>query len=173
VTEADPRSFRDVLGRFASGVTVVTTREDGVDHAVTVSAFTSVSLAPPLVLVCIDVRNRFHEPVIRTGRWSVSLLAEGNQAASTWLATRGRPLEDQLDQVPHRRGEVHDAALVEGALGWLECETWQVYPGADHSIVVGLVRRAEVDRHADSPLLYYRSHYGSLVESDESEKSSS
>lgn len=168
----DSAAFRAALGRFASGVTVVATVNpaDGVDHALTASAFTSVSLDPPLVLVSINRSGRFHDPVLRSGRWSVSLLSREGRAAATWFATSGRPLAGQLDRVPHRRGEHTGAALLDDALAWLECETWAVYDGADHALLVGTVLHAEVDDDVDQPLLYYRSHYASLVRSRTSEK---
>lgn len=168
----DAATFRAALGRFASGVTVVTTVDpaDSVDHAMTASAFTSVSLNPPLVLVGVDRRNRFHDPVLRSRRWAVSILSREGQAAATWFATRGRPLEGQLDHVPHRRGEHTGAALMTDALAWLECETEAVHDGADHTLLVGRVIDADADERADAPLLYYRSHYGSLVRSRSSEK---
>jgi flavin reductase (DIM6/NTAB) family NADH-FMN oxidoreductase RutF len=167
----DSRSFRQALGRFASGVTVVTTVAAGTDHALTVSAFSSVSLEPPLVLICVDHKNRFHDAVMTSGSWAVSMLAESAQDAATWFATRGRPLEGQLDKVPYRRGDVTGAALLEGALAWLECRTSRVHEGGDHSIVVGEVLWAEVAAGADDPLLYYRSHYGALLHSAASERS--
>ncbi len=168
----DAAAFRAALGRFASGVTVVSTvdPDDGADHALTASAFTSVSLDPPLVLVGVDRSNRFHGPVLRSRRWGVSILSREGQAAATWFATRGRPLAGQLDVVRHRRGEHTGAALVSDALGWLECETWAVHDGANHSLLVGLVLDAGIDERFDDPLLYYRSHYGSLVRSRSSEK---
>jgi flavin reductase (DIM6/NTAB) family NADH-FMN oxidoreductase RutF len=168
----DTAAFRAALGRFASGVTVVATvdPDDGLDHALTASAFTSVSLDPPLVLVSINRGSRFHDPVLRSGRWAVSLLSREGKAAATWFATSGRPLADQLERVPHRRGDQTGAALVSDALAWLECETWAVYDGADHALVVGAVLHAEVDESANDPLLYYRSHYATLVPSRTSEK---
>ncbi|WP_262852130.1 flavin reductase family protein [Mumia quercus] len=184
---ATSRAFRDVLGRFASGVTVATTVVDGVDHAMTASAFCSVSLDPPLVLVVVDRRNRFHDAVLASGTWGVSVLSEDGQDDASWLARRGRPLEDQLDRVPHRRGARTGAALLERAIAWLECRTWQTYDGGDHTIVVGEVVDASVRADANTspsggtgfeesrlgePLLYYRSHYGALVRSPESEKNS-
>ncbi|TNC48117.1 flavin reductase [Mumia zhuanghuii] len=181
------RAFRDVLGRFASGVTVVTTVADGVDHAMTASAFCSVSLEPPLVLVVVDRRNRFHDAVLDSGTWGVSVLAEEGQDDATWLARRGRPLENQLEHVRHHRGRQTGAALLDRAIGWLECRTWHTYDGGDHTIVVGEVLGASVRADGDvpappgsgfaestlgEPLLYYRSHYGALVRSPESEKNS-
>ncbi|MFC6148068.1 MULTISPECIES: flavin reductase family protein [Mumia] len=181
---ATSRAFRDVLGRFASGVTVVTSVADGVDHAMTASAFTSVSLDPALVLVVVDRRNRFHDAVLDSGTWGVSILSEDGQDDATWLAHRGRPLEDQLARVPHHRGAETGAALLDRGIAWLECTTWQTYDGGDHTIVVGQVLAASVRSDAEQsgldldqtrlgePLLYYRSHYGALVRSPESEKNS-
>lgn len=166
----DERAFRAALGRFASGVTVVSTVHEGVDHAITASAFTSVSLDPPLVLVCVDSFNRFHEPVLAAGRWAVSILTDEGQDSASWLALRGRDLAHQLERVPHHRAPVTGAALADDALAWLECETWRTYDGADHTIVVGRVLWASVHDAADDPLLYYRSHYGSLVRRPVSER---
>jgi flavin reductase (DIM6/NTAB) family NADH-FMN oxidoreductase RutF len=166
----DQRTFRDALGRFASGVTVVTTVLDGVDHAMTVSAFTSVSLEPPLVLVVSDRTARFHDAVLQSGTWGVSILAEEGRSASAWFAHRGRPLERQLEGVDRHRGEHTGAALLSAALAWLECRTVSTHDGGDHTILVGEVIGAAVRDGADDPLLYYRSHYGTIVRSPESEK---
>jgi flavin reductase (DIM6/NTAB) family NADH-FMN oxidoreductase RutF len=172
VTEPlDDRAFRGALGRYGSGVTVVTTVVDGEDHAITVSAFTSVSLEPPLVLVCIDKTARFHEAVLRSGRWALSIINESGQDAATWFALRGRPLDGQLEKVTYRRGEFSGAGLLDDAIAWLECRTWRTYDGGDHTIVVGEVVTAEVDEGVDDPLLYYRSHYAALLHSEASEKS--
>lgn len=166
----DDRAFRAALGRFASGVTVVSTVHEGVDHAITASAFTSVSLDPPLVLVCVDTNNRFHQPLLATGRWAVSILTDEGQDTASWLALRGRELAHQLDRVPHHRAPGSGSALVDDALAWLECETWRSYDGADHTLVIGRVLWASVAEGADDPLLYYRSHYGSLVRRPVSER---
>jgi len=172
VTSAfDSWSFRQALGRFASGVTVVTTVVDGEDHALTASAFSSVSLDPPLVLICVDHKNRFHDAVLTSGAWAVSMLPESAQGAATWFATRGRPLEGQLDRVEHHRGPTTGTAILDVALAWLECRTWRVHEGGDHSIVIGEVVWARVSDAVDDPLLYYRSHYGALLHSAASEKS--
>jgi len=170
LSPAADQEFRAALGRFAAGVAVVSTVHDGVDHAITVSAFTSVSLDPPLVLACIDQRNRLHDPLLAAGLWGVSVLSEDSRAAATWLATRGRDITHQLDRVPHHRGDATGVALLDGSLAWLECRTWQTYDGADHTIVVGAVLGAAVAPDADAPLLYYRSHYGALVPWAVSEK---
>jgi len=166
----DDAVFRAALGRFTSGVTVVSTVFEGVDHAMTASAFTSVSLTPPRVLVCVDTRSRFHDPVLASGSWGVSILDEAGQDAASRLAVRGRELTHQLDPFPHHRGTVTGAALLDDALGWLECRTWRTYDGGDHTIVVGTVVAAAVVGGRDDPLLYYRSHYGSLLRRPVSER---
>jgi flavin reductase (DIM6/NTAB) family NADH-FMN oxidoreductase RutF len=165
----DQSSFRGALSRFASGVTVVTTVLDGVDHAMTASAFTSVSLDPPLVLVCSHKTSRFHGAVLDSGVWAVSVLAEEGTEASAWFAHRGRPLETQFDGIPHRRGS-SGAVLLEQSLAWLECTTANVVDGGDHTILVGAVTAAGVRDDIDDPLLYYRSHYGTITRLPESEK---
>ena len=166
----DQAAFRGALGRFASGVTVVTTILDGIDHAMTASAFTSVSLDPPLVLICSHKTSRFHEAVLRTGVWGVSILAEEGELASAWFANRGRPLDNQLADFPYTRGE-SGVALMDDSLGWLECRTTAVHDGGDHAIIVGEVTGAGVRDDIDDPLLYYRSHYGTIVRLEDTEKS--
>jgi flavin reductase (DIM6/NTAB) family NADH-FMN oxidoreductase RutF len=148
------------MARFASGVTVVTSMLDGLDHAMTANAFTAVSLDPPLVLVCVDKTTRFHQAVAVTRRWAVSILDADRIDTATWLADRGRPLSGQLDRVPHGRGHQTGAALVDGALAWVECRTWELYDGGDHSIVVGLVLDLGIDEDRP-PLTYFQSSFWS------------
>src|SRR5690606_1196597 len=122
----DDAAFRGALARFASGVTVISTVLDGVDHAMTASAFTSVSLDPRMVLVCSYKVNRFHDAVIASGVWGVSILAEEGMGASGWFAKRGRPLDDQFGEFPHHRG-ANGMPLLDDALAWLECTTVAVH----------------------------------------------
>lgn len=166
---ANQTAFREALGRFASGVTVVTTILDGIDHAMTASAFTSVSLDPALVLICSHKTSRFHEAVLQTGFWGVSILAEEGELSSAWFAHRGRPLENQLADFPYERGE-SGVALLSDSLAWLECTTTAIHDGGDHAIIVGSVAGAGVRDDIDDPLLYYRSHYGTIIRSEASEK---
>lgn len=166
----DQTAFRGALGRFASGVTVATTVLDGVDHAMTASAFTSVSLDPALVLICTHKTSRFHAAVLESGIWGISVLAEEGELASAWFANRGRPLEDQLADFAFTRGE-SGVALMGDSLAWLECATTAVHDGGDHAIIVGAVTAAAVRDDIDDPLLYYRSHYGTINRLEDSEKS--
>jgi len=136
VSDVDQAAFRRATGQFPGGIVVVTT---SAGHAMTVSAFASVSLEPPLVLFCAEKIARFHDAVLAAGAWAVSILAEDAEKTATWLATRGRALEGQLDEVPHHPGPATGAPLLDGALATLECQTFAVYDGGDHSIVVGRV----------------------------------
>jgi len=158
----DPGTFRRAVGRFATGVCIVTAVEDGLDHAMTANAFTSVSLDPLLVLVCVETEARFHDAVVDAGQWAVSILDAGARPVADWLATRGRPLHGQLDRIPFRRGPKTGAALLEQAGAWLECRTHAIHPGGDHSIVVGEVLTVDVGADDAGSLVYHRSAYTRL-----------
>jgi flavin reductase (DIM6/NTAB) family NADH-FMN oxidoreductase RutF len=150
--------FRRAVGRFATGVTVVTAVDGGIDHAMTANAFTSVSLDPMLVLVCVENEARFHDAVTEAGAWAVSILDASARPVAAWLATRGRPLHGQLDRIPFRRG-VTGAALLEQSTAWLECRTYAIHPGGDHDIVVGEVIALGLGDESQGALLYHRSSY--------------
>jgi flavin reductase len=160
----EDRLFRRALGCFPAGVCVVTAVEDGLDHAMTASAFSSVSLDPLLVLVCVETRARFHEAVLRTGEWAVSILDATAEPAARWLATRGRPLDGQLDPVPHHRGAVTGAPLLDQAGAWLECRTHALHPAGDHTIVVGEVLGIAVREGEPGALVHHRGSYRLLTE---------
>ncbi|MEV4806617.1 flavin reductase family protein [Nonomuraea sp. NPDC049421] len=156
----DPATYRKVVGRFATGVAIVTTRLGDVDHAMTINSFTSVSLDPLLVLFCAEKVARFHDAVLKSGVWGVSVLPASMEDASRFFAHRGRPLNGQLATWPHRRGE-SGVALFDDALATLECATTAVHDGGDHSIVVGGV--TAIDTPAEgAPLLYHEGRYKSL-----------
>ncbi|HKG51829.1 MAG TPA: flavin reductase family protein [Actinomycetales bacterium] len=155
--------FRRAAARFVTGVTVVSTRVGSTDHAMTANAFTSVSLEPLLVLICVEQDARFHDAVEAAGVWGVSVLDESARAVSQWLATRGRPLHGQLDRVPHHRGEVTGVPLLEQSLAAFECRTTALHPGGDHSIVVGEVIGVELPDSPARPLVYHRGSYTHLV----------
>ncbi len=153
----DHATFRSVLGRFASGVTVVTARDPtGRDHGMTVSAFCSVSLEPPLVLVCIERRTEMHEVLGTTSQFAVNILASNQEAISRRFA---ETLDDRFDGLGYTRG-VTGAALLDGTLAYVECEIVARYPAGDHTIFVGEVIAAAA--HLERPLLYYRGGYAQL-----------
>jgi flavin reductase (DIM6/NTAB) family NADH-FMN oxidoreductase RutF len=153
----DGASFRRVLGQFASGVTVVTTLgADGEPLGLTVSSFCSVSLDPPLVLVCIDNRSETHGGFEASRVFGVSILAEGQEAWSDRFAYAGA---EKFKGVDLRRGE-HLVPLVPGALAHLECRVSAALPGGDHTIYLGEVLRLETN--PGRPLLYHGSAYHAL-----------
>jgi flavin reductase (DIM6/NTAB) family NADH-FMN oxidoreductase RutF len=165
VTGVDRTDFRRVAGRFASGIVVVSTSLGGIGHAMTVTAFTSVSLDPLLVLFCAEKIARFHDAVLAAGTWAVSVLNEDSEKTARWLATRGRPLEGQLDAFRHHRGPVTGAPILDDALAAMECRTTAVHDGGDHSIVVGEVLAVSEPGPGSGPLLYYSSGYRRLGDS--------
>lgn len=158
-----PDDLRVAAGRFATGVVVVSAvAADGTDHAMTANAFASVSLDPLLVLVCVEHGTRFHDAVLGADGWAVSVLPERAAATAAWFATKGRPLAGQLDRVAHRRGRTTPAAVLDGALAVLECRTWAVHPGGDHTILVGEVLAIDLPDEPDEPLVFFGSAYRAL-----------
>jgi flavin reductase (DIM6/NTAB) family NADH-FMN oxidoreductase RutF len=153
----DPDLFRAVLGRFASGVTVITTRDaTGRDHGMTVSAFSSLSLSPPLVLVCVDHAASMH-PVLRDAQYfAVNILAAGQEALSRRFSGRE---DDRFDGIGFARGKT-GAALLDDVLACLECRKVGQHETGDHSVFVGEVEAACA--RSERPLLYYRGGYAQL-----------
>nr|WP_217643289.1 flavin reductase family protein [Actinopolyspora righensis] len=132
-------SLRDVMSRFATGVTVLTAGGE-YGHGMTANAFNSVSLEPPLVMCCVSRTARMHESITSAGSFAVSILADEQRDLARYFADRGRPRGlAQFDGVDCRRGPHTDAPLLEGSLAWLECELVDVYGGGDHSIFLGEV----------------------------------
>jgi flavin reductase (DIM6/NTAB) family NADH-FMN oxidoreductase RutF len=140
----------------------VCTSLNGSPHAMTVSAFTSVSLEPLLVLFCAEKIARFHDTVLEAGAWAVSVLDENSEKTARWLATRGRPLEGQLDTIGHHPGAVTGMPILDGALSALECRTTAVHDGGDHTIVVGEVVGVTEFRE-DGPLIHHAGRYRKLA----------
>jgi len=154
----DAGAFRQVVGRYATGVVIVTTQLDGVDHVMTANSFTSVSLDPLLVLFCVSHDARFRPAVLASGLWGVSIADTQAHSAARWFARRGRPLPDQIAQVPHHRG-TSGVALLNQALGWIECRTVAVHPAGDHDIVIGAVTRIAASGRTGDPLIYWAGGY--------------
>lgn len=152
--------YRRVVGRLVTGVTALTTYAGGLDHAMTANAVCSVSLDPVLILVSVEQEARFHDAVIESGVWGLSILPASARATAAWLATRGRPLHDQLDRVPHTRGQETGVALVDGALAQLECRTVDTHPAGDHTLVIGAVVAMYDAEVPEDALTYYRGRFG-------------
>lgn len=150
----DTRQFRNALGRFASGVTVVTTCYQGKTHGMTANAFVSVSLAPPLVLVSLDNRASMHRILPETSRYGISVLAEDQEILSNHFA--GRTVEGLHIRFRERLG----VPLLEGAVAWFVVQVVDAHPAGDHTLYIGQVEHYEaVDGR---PLLFYTGKYQQL-----------
>jgi flavin reductase (DIM6/NTAB) family NADH-FMN oxidoreductase RutF len=161
----DPASFRRALGQFATGVTVVTTRDaSGRPLGLTVSAFCSVSLHPPLVLVCIDHRSEANAGMRESGLFAVNVLAEGQEDVSRRFAAPGRA---KVEGFPFLEGG-HGLPLVPGALAHVECRVRSFHDEGDHAVWVGAVR--SLATHPGRPLLHHAGAYRRLEMGGPSDK---
>lgn len=155
--EISPRDFRAALGRFASGVTVVTIPREGERagvRGITANAFLSVSLSPPLVLVSIDKKARAHTPLMVAERYGVSILAEHQGYLSNHFAGFD-------DSVTPAFTELGGLSLVEGAVAHLVCRVVDRHEAGDHTLFIGEVEALATSD--DAPLLYFRGQYGKVV----------
>ena len=156
----DPGRFRAVMARWPTGVTIVTAQENGRDTGLTVNAFLSVSLTPPLVLVSLT-HDADATPVIRRTRsFAISILAHDQREISERFAKVVAPAE-KFAHLPVRRGR-DGLALIDGALATLECTVVHEFDLADHHLYIGEVVQADVHRD-DAPLLFYRSRYAEMT----------
>jgi flavin reductase (DIM6/NTAB) family NADH-FMN oxidoreductase RutF len=153
----DPDEFRAVMGRFASGVTVVTSvNEEGEDEGMTVSAFCSLSLEPPLVLCCVDRAASMYDSLANADGFIVNILSEKQES----LARRfSGPDPNRFEGIGYTRG-VSGIAILDDVLAYLECQRVATHLGGDHCIYVGEVEVAEA--REGRPLLYYRGGYAQL-----------
>lgn len=152
----DEARFRQAMGYFPSGVTVITTEHEGRQYGVTVSSFTSLSLQPPLVLICLDQSNSSQHAIVAAGGFVVNILDKTQEHLSRRFSSRE---EDKFTGVAWRAG-VTGLPVLEGVLAVVECRLYSSLPGGDHTIFVGEVVDAAVSEGA--PLLYYRRGYHEL-----------
>jgi len=155
----DPLQFRDAVGRFPTGVSVVTVRVGSRHHGMTANSFTSVSLHPVLVLICVERTARLHDMLLAAGEWGVSVLAADQEDVSRLFADPGRPSGEALRSVRHHYGPLTGAALLKDALVTFECRTVAEHDGGDHTVLLGEVLDLNVLRPDDGPLVYYRGEY--------------
>lgn len=149
----DDARFKLAMSHFASGVTVVTTEHEGTRYGMTVASFASLSLHPPLVLVCIEKSVKTHDAIAGAGRFGVSMLAQAQADISGRFASKS---DDKFSGIAVRTGEL-GVPLIEGAICTLECRVHASLPGGDHTIYVGEVVDAQTAD--DAPLVYFRSGY--------------
>ena len=159
-------TFRSVIGRFASGITVITAVDDaGADHGMTATAFASVSLVPPLVLVCVEQTATMHAVLRHASHFGISLLAAEQEELSRRFGSGeaqrgGIPESERFIGVGFTRSVTAGAALLNDALAHIECRVHDRHPAGDHTIVIGEVESAVA--HDARPLLYYRGGYTQL-----------
>lgn len=154
----DGNRMRSAMGAFATGVTVVTVGGD-TPHAMTANAFSSVSLDPPLVLVCIGSGAVMHRMLTASKTFGISVLAAHQELAARHFANRLRPLGlAQFDSVDWHPGPVTGVPLIGGALVHLECEVRNAYDGGDHTIFVGNLLSLDQPTEGDA-LLFFRGQF--------------
>lgn len=151
----DPTTFRNGLGRFATGITVVTGADaDGAKVGMTVNAFTSLSLSPPLVLFCLGRNAYCHDALVGGGGFVLNVLSEDQRHLSEAFS---RPMDDRFAGVEYDLWD-SGAPIIKGCLANLECRLEAVHDGGDHAIIVGLVTKLE-QAGSGRPLLYFMGDY--------------
>jgi len=156
----NPDLFRKVLSRFATGVSIVTARHGDEIHGLTANSFCSVSLEPPLVLVCVDQNAHSHDLIQQGGNFAVNILAAAQEELSQRFATDHLSAAERFAGINFHT-EITGAPILEESLGWLDCKLFAAYAGGDHTIFVGEVV-AMGQPQVDRPLLYYQSRYQKL-----------
>ena len=155
----DPRELRNVFGAFATGVTIITTKDTaGKPFGLTANSYTSLSLDPPLVLVCVDKKVDCYACFDQSKVFVVNILSEGQDQLSTRFATKGI---EKFEGVAVRPGNL-GVPLLEGAVAHIECTLVSAYEGGDHTIYVGEVQTAAAS--GDRPLLFFKGKYNRLPE---------
>jgi flavin reductase (DIM6/NTAB) family NADH-FMN oxidoreductase RutF len=158
----EQRRFRDALGTFATGVTIVFTRLDDLVHGMTANGFMSVSLDPALVVVSVASASRMHDILMRTRRYGVSVLARDQEPVSRHFA--GRP---QTGEIP--LAEAHGMPLVDGALTHVVADVIDAHPSGDHTLFIGEV--VHFEHRAGDPLIFHSGTYRRLLDSPDPTRS--
>ena len=151
---------RKIMGHFATGVTVVTTRAGDTLHGMTANAVTSLSLDPPLVLVCVEQKATMYELLQSSGVFAMCLLAESQQEISNHFATRGPKSFDNYKWFTAETG----SPIFEESLAYVDCKVVEVAGGGDHKIFVGEIVAGNLQAVDAPPLLYYAGKYRKLAE---------
>ncbi len=153
----DAREIRNVMGHFATGVTVITTKDTtGKPFGLTVNSFTSLSLNPPLVVVCVDKTVDCYSCFNDSKVFAVNVLNEDQEELSRRFATKGL---EKFEGIQWRMGE-NGLPLLDGVLGAIECKVTQSYEGGDHTIFLGEILSATAK--GDRPLLFFKGKYAHL-----------
>lgn len=154
----DPQRFREVIGRFPTGVSVVTAAGEAGPAGLTTNAVTSLSLDPLLLLVCVDRGSRTLPALESAGRFAVNVLREGQEDLARVFASK-RPMPEKFEAITHT--VAHGVPVLDDALAWLACEVQEILPGGDHVIAIGEVTALDADP-AGRPLVWWRGEFGGL-----------
>jgi flavin reductase (DIM6/NTAB) family NADH-FMN oxidoreductase RutF len=157
--------LRSVFGKFATGVTIVTAGQDR-PCGMTANSFTSVSILPPLILVCVNRKAAFHQAVLESESFAVSVLSSRQEPVARYFADHSRPRGTiEFDSVDWSPGPSTGSPVIEGALAWLDCDLAACYEGGDHVIFLGSVRASGCGPAHDALLFFSgRFHRPELLE---------
>ncbi len=153
----DTAAFRQVMSLFPTGITVVTTAAGEEIQGLTVNAFCSVSLQPPLVLCCLNNEGYCRALLTRSQVFAVNFLGEEQEALACRFSTLALSPRERFEGIPYHT-EVTGAPVLDEAVGWLDCRVEATYPGGDHTIVLGEILALGHASQA-KPLVFYRSRY--------------
>jgi 3-hydroxy-9,10-secoandrosta-1,3,5(10)-triene-9,17-dione monooxygenase reductase component len=160
-TVVEPISFREALGHYASGITVITSAVDEEPLGFTCQSFYSVSINPPLVSFSVMANSYSYPRIRRAGRFAVNILSGKQAGISNQFAKKG---SDKWRSVKWQSSPLGNP-LIDGSLHWLDCEIHAEYPAGDHLIVIGEVKACKLEyTPAKKPLLYFKGQYCSLAE---------
>jgi flavin reductase (DIM6/NTAB) family NADH-FMN oxidoreductase RutF len=157
----EPQTFKEVIARWASGVTIVTTRNAATPVGMTVSSFASVSWQPPQILICVNRQAHTHAVIEASGYFAVNILAVGHLEWGLRFAGLLPAITDRFQGIVWLTAAT-GAPILPGVLGWLDCRLHQALPSGDHTIFVGEVVACGV-RGDGEPLLYYQRHWRQLA----------
>lgn len=147
--------LRDVLAKFASGVTVVTSADERGFHGVTVSAFCSLSLEPPLVLICVANFSQSRDLLVAAERFVVNILSRGQTFLAEQFSGQTPLADPTFSRVPHRLSPA-GLPLINDSIAWLECRRWGEHGGGDHTVVIGEVEALGLGKQDDPLILFDR-----------------
>jgi flavin reductase (DIM6/NTAB) family NADH-FMN oxidoreductase RutF len=150
--------FRQLMSQFASGVVILTVKQEDICHGITVSSFCSLSLDPPKILACVNQNSFFLDLLGQTRIFGINILDENGEWLSRHFASRSI---SKFNGIPYSLSQ-HGIPLLAGVLATIECRLDSQFPGGDHVILTGDVLNAEITRYTQ-PLIYFRRNYKQLM----------
>jgi 3-hydroxy-9,10-secoandrosta-1,3,5(10)-triene-9,17-dione monooxygenase reductase component len=155
------QTLRKARGLFASGVTVVTTVHEGQLRGVTVSAFSAVSLNPPLILICIANESESREWIVESGLFAVNILSDEQEFLSERFAARAPIVNARFDGVPYHTA-ITGSPILDGSIAWYDCRVEAIHDGGDHTIFIGRVEAVGFGAEGKQPLVYFANRYAGV-----------